>query len=258
MGNEILYLADVPADSAVGGNREAPFRSGTERLVMGREIDLPDRNMIERAEKAAAAHFGRVLELQRAGSGIAGIGKRRVLGEFPFGVQPIERVVGHQHLAADFELRRPAAAGQDMRDVGDLQGVTGHVVADHAVAAGQGTEQPAVAIGQTDGRAVELELAAIRETALQGLGGPFGEGFHLFHAIGVAEREHGVFVRELGKAAVLEVGSDATGGGVGTLELRPCRLELLQLMHPLVVLEIGHRRRILDIVFPGILSKELP
>ena len=167
---------------------------------MGGIFYLAGGNVIQRTHQPAFRHFLRVLKLQGAAGGIAGIRERLVLIGLPFPVQPVEGFVGHQDLAADFKLRGPAFSRQLFRNVGNPAGVGRHVIADDAVAPGKGPEQLAVPVGQAYGRSVELELAAVRERDFQRLGGPLREFLHLADAVGVSQREHRILVRILGKA----------------------------------------------------------
>ena len=177
-----------------------------------------------------------------------------VLVGFPLPVQPFEGVIRHQDLAADLKLRRPAFSLQLLGNVRDSAGIGRHVVAHHAVAAGEGPEQLAVPVGQADGRTVELELTAVCERDFQGLGGPFRELLHLADAVGIAQREHRILVRIL-RETRLEVAAHAARRGVRRGIFRIFTLQVLQLVHQLVVLVVRHRRRVLYVVLPAVLPK---
>ena len=159
---------------------------------------------------------------------------------------------------------------QALRNTLDAADIVGHVVALLTVAACQGLYEPAVAVGQADGRAVELELAAVGEgDAVEGLVGAGGEVFDLGDRVGVAQGEHGVAVGTLDEALAgaafgvpahrgVQVGADPAGGGVGTVELGELRLQALQLVHQRVELIVRHRRGIVDVVTPTVLPENLP
>ena len=200
MVDESFYLLDRVADLPLVRHREAPGGGCGQRLVVRGIIHLADRDVVQGTEEAAPAHFLRVLQLERTAGGIAGIGKKGILVEFPFMVQPFKRFIGHQDLSADFEFIRIAASFQDVRNRSDPAGVFGDIVSHHAVSASQRAEKLAMAVGEADGRAVELEFTAVGKTPVQRLGCPLGEFFHFFHGIGVAQRQHGILVRILGEA----------------------------------------------------------
>ena len=149
---------------------------------------------------------------------------------------------------------------QFVRDVGNFKGVTGDVVSLHAVPTGEGPEQHAVLVCEADGRAIELEFAAICEGGVNGLGCAFGEFLHLLNAVGVAQGQHGIFVRVFGEAAfggvfLLQVRPHFASRGVRRCVLRILRFQVFQFMHELVVLEVAHRGRILHIILPAVLPE---
>ena len=253
-GDESLDLLDIATDAALVGDGEPPGRGGLQSLIMGREVHLTDRDVVQRAHEAAVRHFLRILQLQRTAGCIAGIREWLVLVGLPFPVQPVEGFVGHEYLAADLELRRPAFAPEGFRDIGDLPGIGGNIVTHHAVTAGQGPEQLAVPVSQANGRSVELELAAPGERGLQRLGSPLREFLHLGDAVGIAQRKHRILVRifrELLSGTRLDVldprrfqvAAHTLGGGVRRPVLRILRLQVLQLVH------------LLHIVLPAVLPE---
>ena len=258
MADEGFNLLNVPADFPVRRHGKAPLRGGLEGLVMGRELHLAHGDVVEHAEKAPAGYFPAVLQFEGAAGGVAGVGKGLFLIDLPFPVQALKGLIGHEDFSADLEFFRPAAAFEFMRDVGYLTRIGGDVVPLDPVSAGEGPVQPAVAVGEADGGAVVLEFAAVGEGAVQRLGHPVREFFHFFNGIGVAQRQHGILVRVLGKAlggTGLQVRPYLAGGGVGRGKLRELRFQALQFVHELVVLIVAHGGRILHIVLPAVLPE---
>ena len=265
----VLDLADAPAEAAFVGDGQTPAGGCVERFAVGVEGHRFGGNVVEGADEAAVCDFLGIDELEGSGGGVARVREGGLFLGFALAVEGVEGLVGHQDLAADFEFFGIIPV-QLLRDARNAADVVRHVVALDAVAAGQGLDQPAVPVGQADGRAVELEFAAVAERdAVQDLVGPGGEFFDFFDGVGVAQRQHGVAVRALDEALAglrfgvgahggVQVGADAVGGGVGVVELRECRLERLQLMHQLVELVVGDRRRIIHIIAPAVLPEGLP
>ena len=156
-----LDFAYAVHDLAFVRHRQPPAFGGGKGFVVAAEFQAAlGRDVVEGAHEAAAGHFLAVEQLQRTRRGVAGVGERRLAGIVALAVKGVEGGVGHQHLATDLEVGREIAL-ERVGDIGDASGVFGDVVALYAVAAGEGTVELAVAVGEADGGAVELELAAV-------------------------------------------------------------------------------------------------
>ena len=210
---------------------------------------------IERAIQPAAGDDGRRLLFERSGSGIARIGEQGIPGRFAFGIEPIERSVGHQNLPADFEIVGPSAALQPERNGSHGSDIGGNIIALRTVSARYGPQQPSVLVGERDGRTVEFELADV----LRRPGFPLDavdELVQFVQRIGIAQRAHRetVFHRnELGR----QVAAHPHRRGIGIGELGMLRLEILQFAHERIELEIGDFGRIVDVI-PMIVIFQLP
>ena len=265
----VLDLRDVVAEAALLRDGQAPARGGVEGLAVGGEVHRLGGDVVERTDEAAVRHLFGIDELQRAGSGVARVGEGGFFLRLAFAVEGVEGRVGHQDFAADLEFRRVVPV-ELLRDAGDAADVLRDVVALDAVAAGEGLCEPAVPVGQANGGAIELELAAVAEAnAFEGFLGACDEFFDFSDGVGIAQRKHRVAVRPLDKALPrlrlgvgahggVEVGADAAGGGVGAVELRELGLQALQLVHELVELIVRHRRGVVHIVAPAVLPEDLP
>ena len=158
------------------------------------------RDVVQGAPEPAAAYLLGVGQLERTGGGVARIRERGFLVLLTLPVQRVEGLVRHQDLPADLEFLGIISV-QFVRDVADMPDVLGHVIALHAVPAGERGDQLAAAVGEADGGAVELELAAVAEILVQQLVGPLGEFLDLGNAVGVTEGEHGIAMVALDEAA---------------------------------------------------------
>ena len=250
-----LDFAYAVHDLAFVRHRQPPAFSGCESLVVAAEFQAAlGRDVVEGAHEAAAGHFLAVQQLQRTRRGVAGVGERRLAGIVALAVQGVEGGVGHQHLAPDLEVGREIAL-ERVGDIGDASGVFGDVVALYAVAAGEGTVELAVTVGEADGGAVELELAAVREARFEGFLGAGGEFLHLGDGVGIGKGEHGIAVGPLYET-LLKVAAHALGGGVGGFEFRPFGLQMLQLVHEGVELVVRHGGGVIHIITPAVLPQE--
>ena len=183
------------------------------------------RQLIERAIQSPPCHDGRRQLFERPCGGVARIGEERFAGRFAFGVEPVERGVGHQNLASDFEEVGIAVARQLQRNAADGADVGRDVVALGAVAARHGLQQAAVIVGERDGRAVEFQFAdELRLSHL--LFDAFDEFVQFVERIGVSQRQHRKAVPH---AAELrrDVAAHTHGGGVGIGVFGVRRFQLL-------------------------------
>ena len=192
------------------------------------------QQVVEVGVELARGHHRGVLRLQRARGGVARIGEERLLAGLAFAVQGFERHPRHQNLAAYLE-RAGIVAVQHEGDGADGFHVVRHVVALLAVAAGHGTHQLAVFVGQGDGRAVELQLAADFKVLVQGLLHPLVEVGHLALGVGVTQRKHGIFVGHL-REVLVQVAAHTHRGRVFVRIFGMRLLQVLQFAHQVVEL----------------------
>ena len=185
---------------------------------------------------------------QAAGRGVARIGEG-LFALFPLApVEFLESGLGHHHLAAHLQDRRPALAQQPQRHAADGADVGSDVLAGVTVATGGPALQHAVAVQDGHGQAVQLGLGGIvHRFHSQALAHAAIEVVHLLVAEGVVEGEHGHLVAHLAEA-LQGLRPHALGGGVGRHELRPAGFELLQLAHEAVVLGIRDLRLVEHVI----------
>ena len=253
-----LNFSNILTNFPMGRYRKPPALGRLQGGVVGGEVHLARGNVVEGADKAPSAHLAGVLQFEGTAGGVARIGEKRLFHGLPLGIEAVEGRVWHKHLSADFKLIWPAASLERMGNGGYLEGIDGNVVSLFPVSAGKGAEQFAVPVGKTDGRSVKFELAAVGEGPVQQLGSPFGEFLHLPDGIRVGQRQHGILVRILGKAALrpfLQVRSHAAGGGVRRGILRIPALPVFQLVHQLVVLVVAHGGSVFHIILPAVLPE---
>ena len=255
VGDEGVDLLRIAADAHVLRDAESPCTGLFEALAVRGERQIVARQLVERAIEAAPCDDGRRLLLERAGRGVAGVGEEGLAGRFAFGVEAVERGVGHQDLAADFEEVGPVVALQPQGHRADRADVGRHVVALRAVAARHGPQQPAVFVGERDGRAVELQFADVLRRADFALDA-LDELVELLERVGVAERQHREPVPN-GAELARQVAAHAHRRGVGVGQLGMGAFELLEFAHQGVEFEIGDLGRILDVVLE-IMIFELP
>ena len=197
--------------------------------------------------EGALGGLGRVFLAQGAGGGVARVDEGLFPGLDPCLVECGEVGDREVDLAAHLDARGDGA-GQGLRNRLDRPGVSGHVLADVAVASGRGAHETAVLVEEVDGQAVNLDLGRHLEVGNSGglghAGLPPGE---------LLEGEHVVEGHHLGEVAHLgETGVDAAAhahrGRVGTAQLRVSLLDLLDLAVHAVVVRVREGRRITVVV----------
>ena len=209
--------------------------------------------MIEHAVQSAARNLGAALKLEAAAGGVARVGEGLLANLLLLFVEGLEGAPRHEYLAADFELTGPGARLEVSGDGLDGEDVVYHVVALDAVAAGHGPLQLPVDICQADGHAVELQFAGILQLlAAVGLE-LVAERGHILFAIGIPQRQHGIFVCDLFEAFlllwfILDIASNMLSWGVGSRKVGVERLESLQLLHLQVEFKIGDDGVVQDII----------
>ncbi len=244
----------VATDAHGVRNAETPLPGLAEVLPVGVVGQGVARHLVQHAVQTAAGHLGRGLQLERAGRGVARIGEERLARGFAFGVEPVERGVGHEDFAPDFEVVGPVVAVEPQGHRADRAHVGRHVVALRAVAPRHGAHEASVFVGERYGRAVELQLAHVfgRPDLPFDAGDEFVE---FVGRVGVAQREHRESVAH---AAELrrDVAAHAHRGRVGIGVFGVFALQLRQLAHQRVELEVGDFGSVLHIVF-AVVAMEL-
>jgi hypothetical protein len=190
-----------------------------------------------------------VLLPQRAGRRVARVGEGGLARVQQRLVQLGERRDRHEHLAAHLQDGRVAGPGQASRDGGDGPDVRGDVLARPPVAPGGRLDQRAVPVHQVDGQPVDLQLAQVR--ADRGLarqpGGPVGPAAQVLVGEHVVQAEQPLQVLHRG-----EQGGDGPVHGLGRrvrrAQVRVPVFERAQLAHLGVVVDVGDRRRVQDVV----------
>ena len=202
--------------------------------------------MVERAVQTATCYNGRLLLLERSGCGVARIGEELLAGSLALCIQAIERGVRHQHLATNLEVVGVVIALEHQRHRADGAHVGRHIVAHRAIASRYGTQKAAVLVCERNGRTIELQLADHLDGAhlLLGTHDKFAQ---FLHRIGIREREHRVAVRHARKVGGA-VATHAHGWRVGVGKFGMCSLQVLQLAHHTVEVEVRNLGRIIDVV----------
>ena len=242
-------LLDVLGDLEFATDRHAPLLELFEIAGVGGGDVLGDLADAVAAEfQGAAGGDFRIQLAQAAGCGVARVGEGLAADFHLAGVEPFEPGLGHEHLAAHFQHRRPTAAVQLERDVADGAHVDADVFAGGAIAAGRAADQGAVLVKQRHRQAVELGFAAVvnRSAAAEQVTGGQVEAFgdtavelaQVDFFEGVAEAEHGDFVANLGERGQGRI-ADALGGRVGGDQVRVVGFKGLEFAEQTVVFGIG-------------------
>ena len=207
--------ADVGIDRETG--RAQPFQ----KLMLARDAELRGlSDGVNERGQITLCRNRRVLLAKRTGRSVTAIGEAllerelapRALTGVNFSVVEHDLVVletdgivkaleggtGHVHLAAHLdglgEAHGATLYGEMAGYVLDLQDVCRDVLAHAAIATGGGPHECAAIVGECDGGAIDLELAAIREAMahrLAGAGKPFVELVEIHR---IVERVHAVLV----------------------------------------------------------------
>ncbi len=164
-------------------------------MSIGRQVVAHQRIKIR--IQFARSYNRRILHFQRAGGRVARIGKQRFARLFALFVQFFKNMKRHHNFSPDFETPRVIISTQRKRNRTNGPHVGSNIVAFYAVAAGNSPHQLPVFVEQTDGRAVEFQLANVFTifpdeffNAVVEIGNfPFG--------IGITERQHRIPVLHL-------------------------------------------------------------
>ena len=213
---------------------------------MVREGEVVAGQLVERAVEASPRHDGRGLLFERSRGGVARIGEELFAVGLSFGVQTVERGVGHEDLAPDLEVVGPVVALQPQRHAAHGAHVGRHIVAREAVAARHGAQQAPVLVGERDGRTVELQFADVIRFA--GLALDAGdEVVELLQGVGIPERKHRIAVPH-GFELRREVAAHAPRGRCVVVPFGMVSLQRLKFVHQRVEFLIADFGCILDVI----------
>ena len=217
---------------------------------MARSLALSgNQQLIHVRAEPAARHQRGVEGAHRAGRRVPRVGEGRLVGILPLTVDALERTPRQVDLAAD--LDRPwRAAVEPQRKRADDADVRGHVLASHAVSAGDATRQHAIDVRQRDAQAVDLQLGDVvdrRVPAACSLSDSLVERAELVFAVGVVEAEHRLKVLG-GLEAFDRATADALRRRVRRHQIRVLRLQRLELLHQRIEGFVGDFRIVLDVV----------
>ena len=199
-----------------------------------------------------AALILRIELAERAGRGVARIGKWRLARRDALVIEPLERAPRQDHFAAHLEQpRHPAVRRMDQaqRHAFDCADVPGHVFAVDSVAASRSHGQPAVFIDQLDRETVELDLGDVLDfgLAVEKALDAIVELAHLLGIHRVGERHHHPAMDDDGEFFA-RTGADALGGGIRREEFGMLALERFEPAHQGVVLGVGQLGIVEDVI----------
>jgi hypothetical protein len=189
----------------------------------------------------------RILLPQAAGRRAARVGERPLAGRVERRVQLAEALDREVDLAPDLHELRHVGAGQPLRYLPDRADVGGHLLAGPAVAPGGRPDQPAVLVGEVDREAVDLGLAQVGHRAARVALDPLRPAGQVVQVEHVVQAEHPLGVLDRGEQRRIRP-THPLGRRLRGAQRRIVLLQLLQLAHHRVVLGVGDRRRVEDVV----------
>ena len=222
-------------------DRESPIaqsrQGGGVRVGQRPAFDLAHAVGVE-AERALRGER-RVHLAQRAGRAVARIGQHLAAVFARLRVVAFEVGTAHIDLAAHFQHRWPAAAGQLLRNHRDGAQVGGHVLAGGAVTAGRALHEHAVLVAQADRQAIQLGFGRKHQVvAIQPLADAADEIAHLVIAEGIAQRQHRHRMDDRREAPGRRR-THLAGRRIGAGQLGMRAFQRFQLPHQRVVLRVG-------------------
>ena len=148
---------DVVHHMVAGRDRQPKALEVIQTFGVGRQLLAADLLNIEHKDGQAAApgDLG-VFLAQRPGGRIARVFERCRALQLLLSAQVPEGRVGHIHLTAHFQKFR--CVFELFRDALDGLDVGGHILADHAIAAGRSPHQHSILVLQAAGKAVDLDF----------------------------------------------------------------------------------------------------
>ena len=225
----------------------------------GQVRGVPEDHLIREGAQAALRDGLSVERAQRAGGGVARVGKRRLARRFALLVHFRERRARQVHLAANLHPLRRGRHRQPFRDAVNDGHVGRHVFAGDAVAAGDAAREPPALVGEREADAVDLQLGDVGE---RGLDRPVETAAdaavkvaQLGLVVGVLEAEHRDEMIDF-REALRRPSADADGRRVRIGQLGMRALQVLELAHEGVVLRVGDLRRGVDVVALVVVPEE--
>ena len=246
--------------------------------MVGVDVEPVDLAAAVGEEAQAVGDLGRVLLLERAGGGVAGVGEGLVAAVAAFLVDVSKDLVGHVDLAADFEHGRRVVGAEREGDRADRADVGGDVVALPPVAPGDAANQSAVLVAEAHGHAVDLgldheaEVFALGKQRVvllvragfdgfaHGLGGALVPRRQLLAVVRVVDRKHRHVVIDRGER-LGRLAAHPLGRGIRRDQIGVLLLEIRELLEQLVVRAVGDLGVGLDVVevvvMPNLLAELL-
>ena len=210
---ELDDFVDGAADFAVRVDLEAQMAQFLERAPMAVEGRAAfGEQEVGVVFEAASGGKLRLQQAERAGGGVARIGKAGEALFFALGIEAFEGAAVHDGFAADLEGGQPALHAK--RKGADGAGIFGDVFAHGAISAGDGLGEFAVAIVGGHGEPVQLEFG---DVAVFGAAEEFADAAveiaEFGFVEGVIEAEQGRAVLDLDEA-LARLPADALGGRI--------------------------------------------
>ncbi len=183
---------------------------------------------------------------QRAGRGVPRVGEGRLAGLLEGLVQPLERGLGQEDLAAHLQDLGHVVSGKAGGYRRDRLDVERHVLTGPPVPPGGRPGQPAPLVHQVDGQPVDLQLAQVRPGPAE-LGRPVCPGAELLGGEHVIQAEQPLQVLHRIEQR-RERAADLLRRRVRRAQLGELFLDLVECAYVAVVLGVGDRRRVQHVV----------
>ena len=191
----------------------------------------------------AACRNPRIQLPERAGGGVARVGKQGLALVLARGVELLKHFARHIDLAAHAECQR---FGQRQRNRGNGAQIFGHIFADKAVAARRAEGEIAVFVGQRHRESVNLRLDRI--DGVRHLGSDaVEEVVQLLKGEHIGKTAHLHAVRDLLKF-VQHPAPDAPRGRIRVVVFGMCRLQLLQAAEQRVIFKVRNFGNVVHII----------
>ena len=244
---ERTRIVKTGATPGVRGEREPPRREPRENVGLALPQRLACLAPAVGEEAQPALRGERRVDLpQAAGGGVARIDECLFAFRLPLPVQRREIGEPYVDLAPDFQPLRHVGARQRVRQVAHGTQVGGHILAGLAVAPGGAEDKPAPVVMHCRREAVDLGLAVEHHRLVPGqieeAPDPALELGEVIVIEGVAEREHGPGVADLGEARGWRR-AHTVARAVGALEVGEARFDGLVAAPQRVVFGIAQLRR---------------
>jgi hypothetical protein len=243
-----LHAVDVVARFRRRRHRQPRAGCPSEEAQMRLEADpLGGAERVHPQMERSRRGDARVLLTERAGRRVARVRERPllVLGQLP--VQLLEGLDRQVHLAADLDQVGGVVERERARDVPYGADVRGDVLTGDAVAARRRSDEHAAFVRQGARHTVDLQLARERRVVADAADDPLVPGVELLERERVVERAHRRQVADRCEQR-RRGAADRLRRGIRCLELRELGLELLELPHQRVVLDVGDLGVVEDVV----------